>query len=401
MAAGERSEAPARVDAMDELDALVAVGARGPGTDAERRAARHLAGRLEALGRTARVESLFTWPRWPGGLTLLLLLGAGAGVRVRVRPRGRRCAGARGARGLSARRRRGAAAGAPAPRPPRVPERGLATGRRPARARSSWWRTWTPAARASSTGPPPQPPAPPAPLQRPLSRCSSRPCSPAAIVRLAGVDAAALTAVQFALAVALIVAVALRGRHLALPHRARRLRQRLGRRARPPAGRAARRQARALRPARAASRARRRPAGPTACARSCAATGASCRATAPCSSTSTRSASGSPCYTRARGPAPRRALARPAHRALRGDRRRRTGRRSTVRAASDGFAARYAGYPAITVTCRDEHGRAPRHHRRSDLPEHVEPESLAAAEELCVELAERLDATVGPDLRED
>ena len=52
------------------------------------------------------------------------------------------------------------------------------------------------------------------------------------------------------------------------------------------------------------------------------------------------------------------------------------------------------------MTCRDEHGRAPLHHRRADLPEHVERDALAAAEELCVELAEGLDATVGPDLRE-
>jgi hypothetical protein len=68
------------------------------------------------------------------------------------------------------------------------------------------------------------------------------------------------------------------------------------------------------------------------------------------------------------------------------------------RAPSDGFGARYAGYPAITVTCRDEHGLAPWHHRRSDLPEHVDPAALAAAEEFCVELAERLDARVGPEL---
>jgi Zn-dependent M28 family amino/carboxypeptidase len=71
-----------------------------------------------------------------------------------------------------------------------------------------------------------------------------------------------------------------------------------------------------------------------------------------------------------------------------------------VRSAGDAFAARYAGYPAITVTCRDDHGRSPRHHRRSDLPEHVEPEAMAAAEDLCAEVAERLDATVGPELRE-
>ena len=106
-------------------------------------------------------------------------------------------------------------------------------------------------------------------------------------------------------------------------------------------------------------------------------------------------------YTVPRGTAPGRALARAAHRALRGDRPTpaRWPGRSRPR-ASDGFAARYAGYPAITVTCRDEHGLAPLHHRRSDLPEHVERDALAAAEEFCVELAEGLDATRGPELRE-
>jgi Zn-dependent M28 family amino/carboxypeptidase len=68
------------------------------------------------------------------------------------------------------------------------------------------------------------------------------------------------------------------------------------------------------------------------------------------------------------------------------------------RAPSDGFRSAYAGYPSLTVTCRDELGLAPRHHRRSDLPEHVDPAAIAAAEELCVELARRLDALVGPEL---
>ena len=78
-----------------------------------------------------------------------------------------------------------------------------------------------------------------------------------------------------------------------------------------------------------------------------------------------------------------------------------TGRgRSTTARASDGFAARSAGYAALTVTCRDELGLAPRHHRRSDLPEHVERRSLADAEEFCVELIERLDAERGRRARE-
>src|SRR5829696_6957303 len=76
MAAGERT----RIDTMAEVRALAAIGPRSPGSDAERRAARHLATRLESLGRTVRTESLFTWPRWPGGMALLLALGAFAGV---------------------------------------------------------------------------------------------------------------------------------------------------------------------------------------------------------------------------------------------------------------------------------------------------------------------------------
>lgn len=37
---------------------------RGPGTDAERRAARYLAERLERLGRTAEVEPAWVWPNY-------------------------------------------------------------------------------------------------------------------------------------------------------------------------------------------------------------------------------------------------------------------------------------------------------------------------------------------------
>jgi len=37
---------------------------RGPGTDAERRAARYLAGRLEQLGRAAEIEPAWVWPNY-------------------------------------------------------------------------------------------------------------------------------------------------------------------------------------------------------------------------------------------------------------------------------------------------------------------------------------------------
>jgi hypothetical protein len=54
------------IDTFAEADRLVDdFGPRGPGTDAERRAAAHLAGRLGELGRDIETESFSTWPGWP------------------------------------------------------------------------------------------------------------------------------------------------------------------------------------------------------------------------------------------------------------------------------------------------------------------------------------------------
>ena len=50
---------------MDEIGAVVAQNGRGPGTDAERRTARHLERRLRDLGRSAEVEPFDVWPNWP------------------------------------------------------------------------------------------------------------------------------------------------------------------------------------------------------------------------------------------------------------------------------------------------------------------------------------------------
>ena len=56
------------VDAFAEAEALVdEFGPRPPGSDAERRAGRHLAGRLEALGREVETESFSVWPAWAAG----------------------------------------------------------------------------------------------------------------------------------------------------------------------------------------------------------------------------------------------------------------------------------------------------------------------------------------------
>lgn len=56
------------IDAFAEAEALVdEFGPRPPGSDAERRAGLHLAGRLEALGREVETESFSVWPAWAAG----------------------------------------------------------------------------------------------------------------------------------------------------------------------------------------------------------------------------------------------------------------------------------------------------------------------------------------------
>jgi Peptidase family M28 len=68
----------------------------------------------------------------------------------------------------------------------------------------------------------------------------------------------------------------------------------------------------------------------------------------------------------------------------------RTGAASLVnRAPSDGYAARSAGVPALTVSCRDERGWASRR---------LNEEALRAAEVFCLALIGRLDDEIGPEL---
>src|SRR3954466_15008861 len=52
------------VEPLAEIEGLVAHEGRGPGTDAERRAARHVAGRLRDLGREASTEATSVHPRY-------------------------------------------------------------------------------------------------------------------------------------------------------------------------------------------------------------------------------------------------------------------------------------------------------------------------------------------------
>jgi Peptidase family M28 len=69
-----------RIDPLTELDAILDLGRRAPGSDAERRTALHLQDRLKALGRDATVEPIDAHPRW--ALAYLLLAAAGVGASV-------------------------------------------------------------------------------------------------------------------------------------------------------------------------------------------------------------------------------------------------------------------------------------------------------------------------------
>lgn len=76
------------IDTFAEAEALVdGFGARAPGSDSERRAARHLARRLRAMGREAELESFSAWPAWPLAYALhagLAIVGSALSVEFPV-----------------------------------------------------------------------------------------------------------------------------------------------------------------------------------------------------------------------------------------------------------------------------------------------------------------------------
>jgi hypothetical protein len=74
------------VDLIAELDALVDVGRRAPGSDAERRAAVHLERRLGELGREAERESIDVWPGWALSYAVLAALAVVASVLSTAEP---------------------------------------------------------------------------------------------------------------------------------------------------------------------------------------------------------------------------------------------------------------------------------------------------------------------------
>jgi hypothetical protein len=73
-------------------------------------------------------------------------------------------------------------------------------------------------------------------------------------------------------------------------------------------------------------------------------------------------------------------------------------RRVTARRPGDAYAARTRGLPAITISCAGVLDRAPHHHRPTDTPENVDEDALDRAFGFCSELVELIDERLGPDI---
>jgi hypothetical protein len=70
----------------------------------------------------------------------------------------------------------------------------------------------------------------------------------------------------------------------------------------------------------------------------------------------------------------------------------------TARRPGDAWAARARGIPAITISCADADGRTPDHHRPTDTPDRIDPRALDTAFGFCSELIELIDERIGPDI---
>ena len=82
-----------------------------------------------------------------------------------------------------------------------------------------------------------------------------------------------------------------------------------------------------------------------------------------------------------------------------GDEDGRFGARPLVaRATSDALVARSAGYRAITISCLGVLDYQPDHHQPTDTPDRVDSEALERALGFCSELIERVDARLGAEL---
>ena len=74
------------------------------------------------------------------------------------------------------------------------------------------------------------------------------------------------------------------------------------------------------------------------------------------------------------------------------------GRGMTSRQATDALMARAVGFPAITITSRNALDYAPNWHQMTDTPDRIDPDSLERTYAFCSALLERLDESIGSEL---
>ncbi len=68
-----------------------------------------------------------------------------------------------------------------------------------------------------------------------------------------------------------------------------------------------------------------------------------------------------------------------------------------TRETSDSLAARARGHPAIKVSCLGALDYQPNYHQPTDTADRVDPEALARAQDFCSKLVERIDGRLGPE----
>ena len=67
-----------------------------------------------------------------------------------------------------------------------------------------------------------------------------------------------------------------------------------------------------------------------------------------------------------------------------------------ARIATDAYRARAKGYPAIAIGCADDLDIPPNYHQPSDTPDNLDPAALERAYDFCSELIELIDERIGP-----
>ena len=73
-------------------------------------------------------------------------------------------------------------------------------------------------------------------------------------------------------------------------------------------------------------------------------------------------------------------------------------RPNVIRSVTDALAVRRARFPAVTISCRDENDHPPNLHRVTDTPQNVDDEALDRAFGFCSELVELIDESIGPEV---